>query len=318
MKTVKDSTILLATWSHGLFAVTPSGHRQEIEDLSVRGLAPDGRGGALAIVGGNSLRRRAPNGQWTTVATSDFEHSCCVAVGDTIYVGTDDARMLRLTHGSSVLEPLEAFDIVPGRNNWVAGSAIVNGQRIGPPLGVRSLAVNSSGNILFANVHIGGIPRSTDGGRSWQPTLDIKADVHEVHAHPARPEIVVAAAALGLCISRDSGSSWIVVKEGLHAPHCSAVAISGDNIFISASKDPFALQGRIYRKSLKLDGPLTPVEGGMPPWTGGIVDTGCISAIGSSIVVADRAGNLYSSEDFGQAWSCRSTGLPTPSGVLIY
>ena len=135
--------------------------------------------------------------------------------------------------------------------------------------------------------------------------------------HPARPEIVVAAAAVGLCISRDSGASWVMEKEGLHASYCSAVAISGDNIFVSASKDHFAPEGRIYRRSLKLDGPLAPVEGGMPSWTGGIVDTGCIAASGSSIVIADKAGNLYSSEDFGQAWSCRSTGLSNPSGVLI-
>jgi hypothetical protein len=155
-------------------------------------------GGVLAIVGGNSLRRRAPSGDWTTVATSEFELSCCVAVGERIYVGTDDARVLRLSDRSRVLEPIEAFGNVPGRNNWFAGSAIVNGQRIGPPLGVRSLAVNSSGNILFANVHVGGIPRSVDGGRSWQPTIDINSDVHEVYAHPARPEIVVAAAAVGL------------------------------------------------------------------------------------------------------------------------
>jgi hypothetical protein len=87
----------VATWGDGLFAVTGDGRRQEIADLSVRGLAPDGRGGALAIVGGNSLRRRAPCGEWATVATSEFELSCCMAVRDTIYVGTDDARMLRLS-----------------------------------------------------------------------------------------------------------------------------------------------------------------------------------------------------------------------------
>jgi hypothetical protein len=314
---VKESTILLATWSDGLFAVTGNGYRKEISNLCVRGLAPDGHGGVLAIVGGNSLRRRTPSGEWTTVATSELELSCCVAARDRVYVGTDDARMLRLSDGSGVLEPIEAFDSVPGRKNWFAGSAIVNGQRIGPPLGVRSLAANSSRNILFANVHVGGIPRSIDGGRSWQPTIDINSDVHEVHAHPAHPEIVAAAAAAGLCISRDSGASWTIEKEGLHDPHCYAVAISGDNILISASKDPFAAEGRIYRRSLKLDGPLVPVEGGMPSWTGGIVDTGCIAASGSSIVVADRAGNLFSSEDFGQTWSCRSTGLPKPSGVLL-
>ncbi len=310
-------TILVATWGDGLFAVTGDGRRQEIAGLSVRGLAPDGRGGALSIVGGNSLRRRAPCGEWATVATSEFELSCCMAVRDTIYVGTDDARMLRLSDGGGVLEPIDGFDNVAGRDAWFAGSAIVNGKRVGPPLGIRSVAANSNGSILFANVHVGGIPRSIDGGRSWQPTIDINSDVHEVCAHNAYPEIVVAAAAVGLCISRDSGATWTIEREGLHAPHCYAVAILGDDILFSAATDPFAVEGRIYQRPVRPDGSLVAVEGGMPAWTEGIVHTGCIAANGSSIAVADRAGNLYGSDDFGRTWSCRSTRLPTPSGVLI-
>lgn len=310
-------TILVATWRDGLFAVTSDGRPQEIANQSVRGLAPDGRGGALAIVGRHSLRRRAPSGEWATVATSEFELSCCMTVRDTIYVGTDDARMLRLSHGGGVLDRIDGFDSVAGRDAWFAGSAIVNGQRVGPPLGIRSVAANSNGSILFANVHVGGIPRSMDDGRTWQPTIDINSDVHEVRAHPANPDIVVAAAAVGLCISRDSGATWIIERDGLHAPYCSAVAFSGDDIILSASTDHFAAQGRIYRRSVKPDGSLVAVEGGMPAWIEGIADTGCIAANGSSIAVADRAGNLYGSDDFGRAWSCRSTGLPTPSGVLI-
>ena len=310
-------TILVATWGDGLFAVTGDGCTQEIANQPVRGLAPDGRGGALAIVGRHSLRRRAPSGDWATVATSEFELSCCMAVRDAIYVGTDDARMLRLSHGGGVLDPIDGFDNIAGRDAWFAGSAIVNGQRLGPPLGIRSVAANSNGSILFANVHVGGIPRSMDGGRTWQPTIDINSDVHEVRAHQANPDIVVAAAAVGLCISRDSGATWIIEREGLHAPHCSAVAFSGDDIIFSASTDPFAAEGRIYRRPVKPDGSLVAVEGGMPAWIEGIADTGCIAANGSSIAVADRAGNLYGSDDFGRAWSCRSTRLPTPSGVLI-
>jgi photosystem II stability/assembly factor-like uncharacterized protein len=240
-----------------------------------------------------------------------------MTVRDTIYVGTDDARMLRLSHGGGVLDPIDGFDSVAGRDAWFAGSAIVNGQRVGPPLGIRSVAANSNGSILFANVHVGGIPRSMDGGRSWQPTLDINSDVHEVRAHQANPDIVVAAAAVGLCISRDAGATWTISRDGLHASYCSAVALSGDDILVSASTDHFAAQGKIYRRPVKLDGSLLAVEGGMPAWTEGIVDTGCIAANGSSIAVADRAGNLYGSDDFGLAWSCRSTRLPTPSGVLI-
>jgi hypothetical protein len=314
---VTKPTILAATGGDGLFAATCDGRAQEIANQSVRGLAPDGRGGALAVVGRHSLRRRTPGGEWTTVATSEFELSCCMAVRDTIYVGTDDARMLRLSDRGAVLEPIDGFDNVAGRNAWFAGSAIVNGQRLGPPLGIRSVAANSNGSILFANVHVGGIPRSMDGGRTWQPTIDINSDVHEVRTHPANPDIVVAAAAVGLCISRDSGATWIIEREGLHASYCSAVAFSGDDILVSASTDHFAAQGRTYRRPVKPDGSLAAVEGGMPEWTEGIVDTGCIAANGSSLAVADRAGNLYGSDDFGRAWSCRFAGLPTPSGVLI-
>ena len=310
-------TILVATWRDGLFAVTGDERTQEMENQPVRGLAPDGRGGALAIVGRHSLRRRAPSGEWTTVAKSEFDLSGCMAVRDAIYVGTDDARMLRLSDCGGVLNSIDAFDSVPGRDAWFAGSAIVNGQRVGPPLGIRSVAANSNGSILFANVHVGGIPRSMDDGRTWQPTIDINSDVHEVRAHPANPDIVVAAAAVGLCISRDSGATWIIERDGLHAPYCSAVAFSGDDIILSASTDHFAAEGRIYRRPVKPDGSLVAVEGGMPAWIEGIADTDCIAANGSSIAVADRAGNLYGSDDFGRAWSCRSTGLPTPSGVLI-
>jgi hypothetical protein len=314
---VTKPTILVATWGDGLFVITGDEPTQEIANESVRGVAPDGRGGALAIVGGNSLRRRTPSGEWANVAMSEFDLSCCMAVRDTIYVGTDDARMLRFSEESGALDPVDGFDNVAGRDAWFAGSAIVNGQRVGPPLGIRSVAANSNGSILFANVHVGGIPRSMDGGISWEPTIDINSDVHEVCTHPADPGIVVAAAAVGLCISRDSGATWTIEREGLHAPHCSAVAISGDDILFSAAKDPFAAEGRIYRRPFKPDGFLVAVEGGMPMWTEGIIDTGCIAAKGSSIAVADRAGNLYGSDDFGRAWSSMCTRLPTPSGVLI-
>jgi hypothetical protein len=313
---VTKPTILVTTWGDGLFAVTGDGRTQEIANQRVRGLAPDGRGGALAIVGRHSLRRRAASAEWATVATSEFELSCCMAVKDTIYVGTDDARMLRLSHGGGVLDTIDGFDHVAGRDAWFAGSAIVNGQRLGPPLGIRSVAANSSGSILFANVHVGGIPRSMDGGRTWQPTIDINSDVHEVRAHQADPDIVVAASAIGLCISHDAGATWIIERDGLHAPYCSAVAFSGDDILVSASTDHFATQGRIYRRPVGPGGDIVAVNG-LPTWINGIADTGCIATNGSTIVVVDRGGTLYLSTDFGLAWSRINSELPTPSSVLI-
>jgi len=314
---VTKPTILVATWDDGLFAVTGDERTQEIANQPVRGLAPDGRGGALAIVGRHSLCRRAKSGEWATVAMSELELSCCMAVRDTIYVGTDDARMLRLSHAGDVLDPIDGFDSIAGRDTWFAGSAIVNGQRVGPPLGIRSVAANSNGSVLFANVHVGGIPRSMDGGRTWHPTIDINSDVHEVRAHQADPDLVVAASAIGLCISRDAGATWTIERDGLHASHCSAIAFSGHDILVSASTDPFAAQGRIYRRPIRPDGNIVAVEGGLPAWINGKADTSCIATNGSTVAVVDRGGTLYLSTEFGLAWSLGSIQLPAPSSVLI-
>jgi len=106
--------------------------------------------------------------------------------------------------------------------------------------GYARMAANSSGSILFATVHVGGIPRSMDGRRTWQPTIEINSDVHEVRAHQVDPGIVVAASAIGLCISHDGGTTWTIERDGLHASYCSAVAFSGDDILVAASTDHFA------------------------------------------------------------------------------
>jgi photosystem II stability/assembly factor-like uncharacterized protein len=265
----------------------------------------------------HSLRRRTADGEWVTVATSEFDLSCCMAVRDTIYVGTDDARMMCLSQERGTLDILDGFDNVAGRDTWFAGSAGVNGERVGPPLGIRSVSVNSNGSVLYANVHVGGIPRSMDGGRTWQPTIDIMSDVHEVCAHPADPNIVAAASAIGLCISRDAGGTWTIEKDGLHAPHCSAVAFSGEDILVSASTDPFAAEGRIYRRPLSPEGKIAAVENGLPPWTKGRVDTACIATNGFMIVAVDSSGTLYLSTDFGRSWSRSGCELPSPSSVLV-
>ena len=310
------ATVLVATWRDGLFVVGGETPGHELGDQSVRALAPDGHGGALGIVNGRSLRRRAPDGMWSTIATTKFDLACCVAVGDVIYVGTDDARVLRL-EAEGEFEQLRGFDEVAGRDTWYAGSAVINGQRVGPPLGIRSITATPDGAVLLANVHVGGVPRSTDGGATWQPTIDVDSDVHEVRAHPNHPGVVMAAAAIGLCTSRDGGLTWDVEQEGLHASYCSAVAFVGDDVLVSASLDHFARQGAIYRRPIDGHGPLVAVAGGLPQWIDGIADTGCIATYGSAVAIAGRNGSLYLSGDTGRSWSIQTYGSPPPSSVLI-
>src|SRR6202790_3022118 len=136
-------------------------------------------------------------------------------------------------------------------------------------------------------------------------------------ARPADTGIVAAVSAIGLCISRDAGATWIIERDGLHASYCSAVAFSGDDILVSASTDHFAAQGRIYRRPIRPDGDIVAVEDGLPTWINGIADTACIATNGSTIVVVDRSGTLYLSTEFGLVWSRSTRELPTPSSVLI-
>src|SRR5258706_3543333 len=298
------ATVLVATWRDGLFVVGGETSGHELGDQSVRALAPDGHGGALGIVNGRSLRRRAPDGIWSTIATTKFDLACCVAVGDVIYVGTDDARVLRLD-AEGALEPLRGFDVVAGRETWYAGSAVINGQRVGPPLGIRSITATPDGAVLLANVHVGGIPRPTDGGATWPPTINVDSDVHEVRAHPSRPGLVMAASAIGLCTSRDGGMTWDVEGEGMHASYCSAVAFLGDDVLVCAAVDHFAAQAAIYRRRVDGHDSLVAI-GGLPAWIDGIADTRCIATAGSAAALAGQEGNVYLSADTGRSWSRRA------------
>ena len=316
---MSTASILVATWGNGLFNVTGKTVHQELAGESVRSLVSDGHGGALAIVGGHSLYRRSPDGEWAEIVKSKSELSCCVPVRNVVFVGTDDAHILRVDP-CGAQQRLTGFDAVEGRDKWYAGSAIINGKRMGPPLGIRSIAATCDGSVLLANVHVGGIPRSTDAGLSWQPTIDIDSDVHQVCTHPTRPDIVIAAAGVGLCVSRDAGTTWTVEQQGLHAHHCSAVAFGRNDIFVSAADGPFATEGAVYRRAIDSHGPLEPLAGGMPKWIQSKADTNCIATRDSVVAVIDLSGRLYVSHDDGVTWSSpldRLDSQTLPSGLYI-
>src|SRR4051812_46684974 len=116
--------ILVASWGDGVFSVSERGWEQELAGCSVRALTPEGRGGALAVVDHHTLRQRASDGVWVTLATSDAPLACCVASQGHVYVGTEEARVLRLNEGQLVA--LHGFDSVEGRETWTAGRALVN------------------------------------------------------------------------------------------------------------------------------------------------------------------------------------------------
>ncbi len=299
-------THLLIGTGSGLFDLSgievrpdPSFGEQEVTALAVDDA------GAWAVADRHSLVRRDPAAPWTDVERSDgFELTCLLPTPQGLFVGTEEAHLLGLDAHSLVR--VDAFDRVQGRDKWYTPWG-------GPPA-VRSLAVDLAGRI-HANVHVGGIPRSTDGGQSFEPTIGIDADIHQVIAHPTEPDVVLAAGAVGLALSEDGGATWRIERAGLRSTYARAVAVAGDTVLLSASNGPHGGQAAVYRTELGPNPRFQKCIGGLPEWFDGNIDSGWLVASGSVVAFGTSDGDVFVSDDAGERWRRAAEGLP-PIRVL--
>jgi len=215
-----------------------------------------------------------------------------------VFLGTEGAGLLR--RDDQGFAPVAGFDGAPDRDEWYTPWG-------GPP-DTRSLTVTDEGALLV-NVHVGGILRSEDDGRSWEPTIDLHVDVHQVAAVPGTPT-VVAATGTGFATSWDDGRTWAMDDEGLHASYLRAVAVAGDAVVVSASRGPGGGDPALYRRPLA-GGAFERIGAGLPD-LGGNVDTGWLMADGDQVAVVLTAGSLHRSDDGGRTFACVADGLPAP------
>jgi hypothetical protein len=299
-----DTRILIGTekglWELGDGANEPV---DAFGGAAVTALARDGAR-TWALVDGRALWARTDAGGWQSQATVDgLAGTCLAATPDGLLVGTEQAHLLRLANGA--LARVESFETVEGREAWYTPW--------GDPADVRSIARATDGT-LHVNVHVGGVVRSRDAGRTWAPTVDIEADVHQVLGHPTRPEIVLAAAYEGFGVSRDGGGSWEFLTGGMHAHYARAVAIADDVVFVSASTGPGGRRSGLYRKPLDGDTPFERCQDGLP-WFADNIDTGCLQAAGPVVVFGTEDGRVYLSSDHGQSFRLLTKGLPAVRSV---
>lgn len=227
---------------------------------------------------------------------------CAVDAPGGVLVGTEGAHLLRL-HAAD-LQRVPGFEQVTGRHEWYTPWG-------GPPE-VRSLACTAD-NVLFANVHVGGIARSDDGGRTWTPTVDIHLDVHQVRSVWGRGDLVVAAAAVGLLVSTDGGTRWRVHADGLDGTYCRAVAVPDGAILVSASEGPRGHRAAIYRTSIHADRPFERVT----DWMEGNVDSHALDGIGETIVYGTPSGDVWESVDTGTTWHRTHHRLPSVTSLSL-
>lgn len=297
---------VLVTTTDGYHIFTSSGkHIRSLRGHRVESFTPGAHGNFLAVIDGSELWSHGSDGDWTPLAKSEATLTAVVAAGDAVFAGTSDARVLRLA-ASNALEPLTSFDDVAGRDEW---------HQVGSPLQVRTMTSTCDGAVVLVNVHVGGIPRSTDAGASWQPTIAADDDVHQVLAHPTRPEVVVAAASVGLCRSRDAGATWTSTTGGMELTYARGVTFVGDDVLVTVSEGPWASHALVYRAAVD-GGPVRPVTDGLGELHGN-VDSGCIASDGKVVALADGAGAVWRSTPGLEQFECIAEGLDGVTGVVV-
>ena len=307
---------ILAGTSTGLVSITPGagGALGGLEGRDVRALAPQTWTRLWAIVDGREIWRTGEDSAWSPVASTEgapelreLELTC---LADTranilggILAGTSHARLLRVD-GAGRLDVVESFDRAPGRDGWFTPWG-------GPPA-VRT--ITEDGERVLVNVHVGGVLRSRDEGASWEPTLDIRADVHRVVTGAGR---VYAAGATGLSVSEDGGDGWRLSAEGLHAAYCRSIAVCGDALLLSASEGPHGARAALYRSSLE-GRRFERCREGLPEWFEGNLDSLSVDALpdGGLAAFATESGDVYASTDQGASWAREAAGLGQVRCVL--
>jgi hypothetical protein len=273
----------------------------QLSGRSVTAVARDGP--QLWAIVDRSEVWHAPEADWRLVAPLEGHEATCIAMTDALHVGSSEARLFRLSDGT--LDPLAPFDDADGRAGWYTPWG-------GPPA---TRSISEWGNDVYVNVHVGGILHTGDGGRTWNPTIDIDADVHQVATAEGS---VLAACAGGLATSLDRGATWTMRSEGLEAPYSRAVVVCGDTILVSASNGPRGGHAAVYRGDLAA-GPFERCTAGLPGWFDDNIDTYCLDALndGSFAAFGTSDGRLFGSEDAGSTWHELSSGLPGVHHLLV-
>lgn len=274
-------------------------HRVDDGHTELAGRQVTALGGDLALVEGRAVWR---NGDWVGDPLDGPPATCVLPLDGGALVGTAEGHLVRLPAG----ERLASFDEAPGREAWYTPW--------GGPADVRSLAAGPDGTI-YVNVHVGGILRSSDGGASWEPTLDIDLDVHQVTV--ADDGSVLAATAQGLAVSADRGDTWNVIDDGLAATYARAVAVSGDTVLLSVSTGPDGHGAAVYRRPLHGDEPFRWSSIGLPGTLPGNIDTFCLVGAGSVAALGTFAGRVYLSDDAGASWATVAAGPPVTCLALV-
>jgi photosystem II stability/assembly factor-like uncharacterized protein len=177
--------------------------------------------------------------------------------------------------------------------------------------------------LIFAGIELGGVMRSTDGGKTWEDRKPGSYhDSHCIRTHPVDRTRIYEAAGGGVAISIDAGDTWTPVDEGMDRHYVWALAVDPDDPerwFVSAShsaryahRDDESSEAMIYRK--EGDQPWQPAMSGLEqpmPEMPYVLLT--IPGEPATIFAGTRQGSLFISTNRGDSWDRTNVQL---DGIL--
>ena len=271
--------------------------------------AGDVHGEKVAVIADGNQVWTFSSGKWNKATHEDVSLNCVLWTSDDrLLVGTEGARVAWVEEDK--LNFIEGFDIVPERKQWTTPWG-------GPP-DVRSLAVSADGTI-YADIHVGWIVSSMNGGETWQSLRKgLNMDVHQVGAHPSKPETVFAATADGFHISHDHGRTFTRCSNGIPYNYQRACACfpNRDVYLASTSRGPYrGADALLYRS--EDEGKNWTMVDGLPEQIEKNIDTFQIITVGAAnaLVIVDDV-SLYETDDWGASWQKTGHNYPRLFGAL--
>lgn len=226
--------------------------------------------------------------------------SLAVSAADgTVYAGTEPSRLFASRDRGETWEALDALLELPSRPTW----------RFPPrpwTSHVRWIAPSPhDASLLLVGIELGGLMRSTDGGRTWEDHRPgAQRDVHCLAWHPRVAGRAYEAGGGGSAFSVDGGQTWSPADDGRDRHYTWALAVEPDDPdrwYVSASTGPFAAHGRgdpqarLYRR--QDGGPWEALGGGLPE---------PLPAMPYALVAPED--RLFAGLSDGQLWESRDQG----------
>jgi photosystem II stability/assembly factor-like uncharacterized protein len=301
-----------------------------LDGFDVRCLARDPHDGDTVYAGtqGNGVLRSIDRGLTWYAAGLEGQIVKSLAISKVqpgmLVAGTKPPLVYRSDDGGETWNEMVGFRRIPSRPLWRSPAE--------PPgtAYVQSIALSPTDpNVIVAGIEFGAVVRSSDGGQTWTGHREgALRDCHNLvfHASDSRYTYEAGGTGAGAAISRTAGETWNQPRNGMDRHYGWAVAADpGDATiwYVSSaagprrahSEQPIADAG-IFRSAQggaweKLSGGLPDPLGYMPYAL--LTDPNAPGHLYAGL----RSGEVWFSENYGDAWLTLGVQLPRIDGALV-